>query len=280
MKLSRLFIIAVLPVAGCAWMNYFNPADVHQGVWEHIRASGISRDASHAVLADKVTVEGQTNHFTSKDEKVTYWAHFTFSAFYSPEDVMFQARWYDPDGNLFYEDAFPLNNGFDSMFMKTHLPIKDSPAQYFPGVWQVEIYYKGYSIDKKPFHILPEDPGTYRPAPAAQTTSETVSQLWDVVKERRTGYEDRAFLDQFERARQLIQENKLGEAKLLFDEILRTEPHLTEAHLGLAAVYYRMKSWQNALKELEYVVQNPDYRDQATALREHIREITNQKNGK
>ncbi len=208
-------LLVVWTLTGCASMNHFSPTDVQQGTWKHIRSSGIAKDASHTSFIDKVNVEGKTSHFSLQDEKVTYWAHFTAGAFHSPYHVNFQTRWYDPQGNLFFEDAFPLNNMLDAFFMKTHLPIKDSPAQYFPGLWQVEVYYQGYMIDKKQFHVLPEDPRTYHAVKTAESTTERISQLWQAVNERRSANEDKAFRERFERARQLIREDRLGEAKLL-----------------------------------------------------------------
>ncbi len=277
MKRKFLCLIIMWMVAGCAFMNRINPKDIRDGVWKHIRASGIAKDASHARLSDKVRVEEKTNHFTAEDEKVTYWAHFTPGTFPSPDHVSFQARWYDPDGNLYLEDTFPLNNIYDAQFMKTHLSIKDFPVRHFPGLWQVGIYYQGYLIDRKEFHIFPKEPGTYVPAKTAKPTSEKISQLWEAVNERRSADEDSAFLEKFGRARFLIQKGRLGEAKIILDEILKGEPYRTEAHLGLAAVYYELEKWDQALAELDYVVQNPDYRDKAMLLREQIIEMSSQK---
>jgi len=252
MRPAGLFVIVTTLLTGCASMNYFNPADVRQGTWKQIRASGIARDASHTAFIDKVHVEGKTNHFSPQDERVTYWAHFTAGAFHSPYHVNFQTRWYDPEGNLFFDEAFPLNNMLNAFFMKTSLPIKDSPAQYFPGLWQVEIYYQGYLIDKKQFHIFPDNPAEYRAPKTAKQTSEQLSQLWEIGSGRRTAEEDTVFREQFERAQRLFHENKLGEAKLFLEEMLKKEPYRTEAHLGLAAVYYELEKWDEALAELDY----------------------------
>ena len=279
MKRIFFFLILLGMVAGCAFMNRVNPKDIRDGVWNRIRASGIAKDASHARWSDKIQIEGKTNHFTAGDEKVTYWAHFTPGTFPSPDHVSFQARWYDPDGNVYLEDTFPLNNLYDAQFVKTHLPIKDFPIRHFPGLWQVEIYYRGYLIDRKEFHILPQNPGTYVPAKTVKPTSERISGLWEVVNERRAAEENPVFLEKFDRARALFQKGRLGEAKLLLDEILKEEPYRTEAHLGLAAVYYELKKWGEALAELDYVVQNPDYRAKAMALRDEIIEKSSQKSG-
>ena len=221
-------------VAGCAVMNRINPKDIRDGVWGRIRASGIAKDASHARWSDKIHIEGKTNHFTAEDEKVTYWAHFASGTFLSPDHASFQARWHDPDGNLYLEDTFPLNNTYDAQFVKTHLPIRDFPIRHFPGFWQVEIYYQGYSIDRKEFHILPPNPAMYLPSKTVKPTSERISQLWEAVNERRIAEKDPVFLEKFGRARALFQKGRLGEAKMLLDEILKGEPYRTEAHLGLA----------------------------------------------
>jgi hypothetical protein len=273
-KSKFLSLAIVSMVAGCAFMNRINPEDIRGGVWNRIQDSGIARDASHARWGDKVRIEGKTNHFTAEDEKVTYWAHFASGNFLSPDHVSFQARWYDPDGNVYLEDTFPLNSLYDAQFVKTHLPIKDFPIRHFPGLWQVEIYYQGHKIDRKEFHILPWDPGTYLPEKTAKPTSEKISQLWESVNERRRAEEDRAFLEKFGRARALIHKGRLGEAKLLLDEILKDEPYRTEAHLGLAAVYCEVEKWDKALAELDYVMQNPDYRAKAMVLRDEIIEMS------
>jgi tetratricopeptide (TPR) repeat protein len=178
---------------------------------------------------------------------------------------------------VYLEDTFPLNNSYDAQFVKTPLPIKDFPIRHFPGLWQVEIYYHGYSIDRKEFHILPWDPGTYAPAKTAKPTSGKISQLWEVVNERRAAEENPVFLEKFGRARALFQKGRLGQAKLILDEILKEEPYRTEAHLGLAAVYFELEKWNEALAELDYVVQNPDYRAKALALRDEIIEMSSQK---
>lgn len=265
-------LIITLCCPGCAYMNTFNPADVREGTWKHIRSSGIAVDADHAQLLDQVTTEGKKIHFSAADEKVTYWAHFNRTAFPSPYHANFNIRWYDPQGNVFFEEQFPLNDYFDAVFVKAYLPLRDSPAVYFPGLWQVELFYKGYGIDKKIFHILPRDPASYQTLPEAPAVSDDPSALWTAVMQNSLTQEKNEFQERLEKARAYFQEGRFGEAKQILEAILRQEPHRTEAHIGLAAIYFRSGDREAALKELDYALQNPEYREEAYALRRRMAE--------
>lgn len=260
-------------------MNRFNPSDVENGHWKYIKRSGIGGDASHNLFLNKVNVKNNTIFFKPDTEKVTWWAEFQPMAFPSPYHVTFQAKWYDPQGNHFFEEEFPLNSGWDATFVKTSLPIANTPAQHFPGLWQVEVYYQGSLIDKKKFHIMGEDLKNYRPLSHALPTKATVSEAW----EGRTGSmameEDPFFAEHHGRAKMYFEKGMYEEARAHLNTLLDKQPFRTEAHLALAAVYFREEQWDQVLKELDYVIQHPTYRETALNIRSQVLEMKEKKAG-
>src|SRR3989338_8494294 len=121
--IKGLFAFSCLFISGCASMNVIKPSQVTNGRWDHILQSGISEDASHNLFLQKVNSQGKSQAFRPTDKQVTWWALFSMSSFPSPYHVVFQAKWYDPGGQIFFEEEFSLNSMMDSTFVKTSLPI-------------------------------------------------------------------------------------------------------------------------------------------------------------
>jgi len=276
----RILVVALF-ISGCASMNLFSPSDVRGGTWNHIKESGIATDADHSLLLDQVEVQDKgKNLFTPADEKVIWWAHFNHLAFNSPYHVQFQAKWYDPSGNLFFEDEFPLNNILDALFVKTSLPIQTTPAKFLPGLWQVKVFYKGHMIDSKTFYIQSDQPMSYKPVSEAPSTQDLSSDVWAKFSSQTSpsasnqeSEEETVFRDLYAKARQYFERQMYEESEQYLTRILKAQPYRTEAHLSLATVHYQQKNWDEALKELDYVLQRPEMRERGLKLRDHILEM-------
>jgi len=121
--------------------------------WSAIKESGINEDCGLVVFLGIPQPKGKKDFFSKSDKQVTWWATFqpaTFG-FIRTAPPSFTARWYAPNGHLYWEDSFAGDIGL--LFAKNSLPIAETPAETFPGRWRVQIYYEGRLIDEKEFLI-------------------------------------------------------------------------------------------------------------------------------
>jgi len=256
--IKGLFAFSCLFISGCASMNVIKPSQVTNGRWDHILQSGISEDASHNLFLQKVNSQGKSQAFRPTDKQVTWWALFSMSSFPSPYHVVFQAKWYDPGGQIFFEEEFSLNSMMDSTFVKTSLPIADSLAATLPGAWAVNIIYQGISIDRKEFRILPSG--------FSQSDAASASDQW----KSKDG--DSLFESKLNNAKYLFRTGHYEEAEKEIESLLKVQPQRAEAHLALAGVYAKEEKWDAAFAQLDIAAQDPVYHEKALALRRHLQE--------
>lgn len=157
---SPIFFISILFFQGCATLPEKTPgelvplsASTSFKRWGGVRESGVSEDCGYVPLPPIPSPKGKKSFFTKTDAKVTWWATFQPAAFgfIRPQPPGFIARWYAPNGTMYWEESFAGDIG--SHFAKNSLPIAGTPAETFPGRWRVQIYYEGRLIDEKEFII-------------------------------------------------------------------------------------------------------------------------------
>lgn len=142
-------ILMTAALSGCATVpKTVESAPAGEGkVWGGIIKSGVAEDASFFMFEPNVI--GKRDFFPPTVKKVTWWALFQPFATYEFTPAAFTARWYAPNRELYWEESFSGGGPF----AKVSLPIKETPAEEFPGRWYVQIYYKGRLIDDKQFLI-------------------------------------------------------------------------------------------------------------------------------
>jgi len=103
---------------------------------------------------DKDILLSPTQTFTTKDNAVI--AHIELANMSGKHKV--QWKWYDPDGNLYYEtDSYKVGVSKKKYVEEAtawhKISIKGDKAQNHPGDWMVEIYYDGNMVGSKEFII-------------------------------------------------------------------------------------------------------------------------------
>jgi hypothetical protein len=152
-----LFLLAIITFPGCATLPDKAQGEVVPlragGIqrWGGIKDSGVHEDCDYSLFS--AHPKGKKSFFSKTDKQATWWAIFQPAAFgfIRTQAPGFVARWYAPNGNLYWEDNFAGDIG--SLFAKNSLPIAGTPVERFPGRWFVQIYYEGRLIDEKEFII-------------------------------------------------------------------------------------------------------------------------------
>ena len=153
MLLTSIFISDLLTILQGAFLEFQLRIALAPAAWSAIKASGIHEDCGLVGFLGIPQPKGKKNFFSKFDKQATWWASFqpvTFGLIRTAPPS-FTARWYAPNGNLYFEDNFAGDIG--SLFAKNSLPIAGTPAETFPGRWRVQIYYEGRLIDEKGFII-------------------------------------------------------------------------------------------------------------------------------
>src|SRR3990167_2886913 len=98
---------------GCATLPEKAPNEIvplHSSpmpTWGGIKASGMAEDCDYTPFFSMATPKGKVNFFSKTDKKATWWALFQPSALGFRTTVPgFVARWYAPNGNLYWEENF------------------------------------------------------------------------------------------------------------------------------------------------------------------------------
>lgn len=157
-----LFAAFLFLIPGCATLpptveHELVPPGSGTATWGGIRDSGVAEDATFIPIIAKATPVGKSNFFPPTTKQVTWWALFNpyaLGTFHMTAPNLV-ARWYAPNGAMYWEDNFPTDMG--AMFAKNSLPIAGTPAEGFPGFWYVQIYREGSLIDEKRFAIDSRD---------------------------------------------------------------------------------------------------------------------------
>jgi tetratricopeptide (TPR) repeat protein len=237
-------------------MNYINKNELVDGRWTKIVESGLGLDATHEMWFNTVHVQGGSREFKSTDERVTWYGKFKGSAFLSPFQAVFEAKWYAPDGSLFYDDTFTLDEqGWDRKFAKTYLPLAESPAREMPGRWRVEIFFRDYIVDIHEFQIVKE------PTEAGGIPIHPDVALVDPLLD-----EDLA------KARELFEMGLHVEARSYLRKVLDREPDQIDARVALTGVYVKQEKWDEALREIDLLIEHPNYEAKGQELRKWILE--------
>lgn len=274
-------LLSLFLVTGCATTGPSQfVSDPGDGIkWKQLVKAGVSEDAKFGFFTSQVTEQGKSNFFTQDTEKITWWCQVAPFAFMLP--ARFQARWYQPDGNLFWEEEFSYASDIATLLYKTSIPVKGAPAQNFLGMWRIEVFYKDKLIDRRKFYItgsgpngavtalgsLPSSLGSAVAFSAANSESLTLPES---LPENSANAQIK---ERYEKARIYIKNKMYPEAIENLQSVLKDEPAQTEAHLALATIFFRQTKWDDCLKELDYVVQNPQYRDRAMNIRGMVLEM-------
>ncbi len=152
-----LGLALILILQGCATLPERTQGEIvplHSSVtWAGIKESGVAEDCSYVPIPTIATPKGKKNFFSKTDKQATWWALFQPAAlgFLRTAPPGFTARWYAPNGTLYWEESFAGDIG--SHFAKHSLPIAGTPVETFPGRWRVQIYYEGRLINEKEFIV-------------------------------------------------------------------------------------------------------------------------------
>jgi len=263
----------LLVLFGCASVYEFPDQGMGASVtWSAIKASGVSLDARYVPIVDSVSADGKSLYFDiAETEKVTWWAHFKNGlALTSIGDVFFHVKWTAPGGNVFWEEDFKKSS-FQNFFIKTSLPVKGSPAAKHPGPWKVEVYYEDHLISRRPFHLESSAASQISSRAVPVPQSQPPSSAVDSESPRE---ESRFFTESYREAKGHYDKGNYEASKTVLLEILAAEPYRTEPHLMLALIHSQARNWNAALEELDYVMQNPAYRDEALRIRTSIHRMS------
>ncbi len=162
-QIASLLLITTL-LAGCATVNSVRP----DGSANFVKRSGLSDDVKNLWLTAKII--DAKSAFSTKDQKVTWWAEFQPMSFVTPQQ--FSARWYAPDGSLFTETQ---GRTFDTnaMYGTCSLPISGSQAAHYSGIWRVDVFWRNAKIDSQSFSISdPTLQSDSLPAPSSDSPKE------------------------------------------------------------------------------------------------------------
>jgi len=148
-----IFFAVVLAIYGCATQPIATQMrETPEGPqWDEIKASGLREDFLSGFSSPKNPEPGSVLTLRFNSFKVTWWGEF--KAFTFITSTVLVAKWIDPKGNVFWEEEFSHEVGKGFARYEASLPIYDSPARNYPGLWQVIIYYNGTAIDQKKFYI-------------------------------------------------------------------------------------------------------------------------------
>jgi tetratricopeptide (TPR) repeat protein len=81
--------------------------------------------------------------------------------------------------------------------------------------------------------------------------------------------EDYAAL-RYDEARYFMEKKMYLEAELRMKDVLSRQPDRSEAHYALGSIYFRSGRTEDAIKELDSAMKNPDFRERAVDLKEQI----------
>lgn len=121
--------------------------------WDQLKASGLREDFASGFF--KKSEPGQPVYVKFNSYKVTWWGDFKTFTFITPEVLV--VKWIDPKGQVFWEEEFSMDEEGTRRY-ESSLPIFESPARNYPGLWQVIIYYKEVAIDQKKFYVMEYNP--------------------------------------------------------------------------------------------------------------------------
>lgn len=269
-RICRFFLTAsiFLVIAGCATPEYPDSYGDDPVSWGAFKDEGLSVDATYVPFVNTVSKKDEKYAFEiGTDEKVTWYGLFKNNFTLAKLNPELTARWYDPRGDLFLEESFGASP-WQQFMIKTSLPLKDLSPERYAGKWQVEIYYEGNLISRKQFHLKgPQAEGGTAPAEVRS----------DTAAGREVLPETPFFQENYKKAAFYYEEGRLSEAKLALRELLQKEPFRTKAHLLLATIHAKEQNWDESLKELDYALQNPLYRDQALEIRTAVLEMKENK---
>jgi hypothetical protein len=248
--------------------------------WEQIKDSGVNEEASYSVWSQSVEAKGESNTFTPDTEKVVWWATFGGLTFAAAVKPTFRAKWYAPDGTLFREKRFK-KSVWNDVFLKTELEIAKTQARDLPGEWKVEVYYKDHLMDRKRFRLVSKEEQAHiqkersKPLMDRLAVSEEEPLAKTKLEEASVGTAeaDRFFQTNYDEAKQLFAKKEYVQAESRLSEVLKSQPYRTEAHFALASVLYHQGKTEEALKELEFVIQNPTFQKKGMELRSKILEM-------
>lgn len=273
------FLIFALLIAGCASVGNIDSQDFSDGIkWKELKQSGVCEEASRNPWVNQLTTEGKTNYFDAQTSTIVWWGMFGPYAFLTATPT-FTAKWYDPSGSIFHESTFSLTSMWDNQFYKTVFPMKNLSAAKHPGEWKVEIILKGKVIDRRRFQMGELKPAVpaISPVPTEPVSAAKVAQTKAVVPSPQISTPAQNlkgdFLEKYEKAGAHFTAGQLPEARKELESILNEEPFRSEAHLGLAAISFKEKRWDDCLRELDYLIQNPVYREKTMKVRAAVLEL-------
>ncbi len=254
---SLIFSVFLIFVSGCAQMSsQINVVPTSEGPrWDKFESSEI-----------KGGLPGKEYPlFKHNMPKVTWEGHFKPWSFVS--GAVFEARWIDPEGKIFWEEEFSWEDG-DYQTYHTSIPVWASPAKNYPGLWQVRIYYKDTLIDQKKFYIEPYDPNDIAPPPGQPQVTRARHGWADFEEKGRK--QTRLFSDNFETAKKYFDDGNYPESEKYLKIILSEEPDHSGIRLALASVYARQANWDSCLEQLDIVIQDPEFSGMASKLKELV----------
>lgn len=267
-------ILCLLSFAGCATTANIDTSDLSDGIkWKELRQSGLNQEASRNGWTRKPELSGRSDNFDATVDKITWWGIFGDYTFMSTP--VFNSKWYEPSGKLFQQMNFSTTSWVDSAFYKVGLPLKGTLILDHPGEWKVEILYKDKVIDRKHFHIIDPEIVQKKPARVETATPPKISRAVPQATSNEKlapieSSEDQKFREKYRKATESFRNQEYQDTNRELQAILETEPFRSEAHLGLAAVAYQKGQMTECLNELNYLIQNPEYRERALKVRKKV----------